>query len=576
MRSSRALLFIIEHAALLALLLIVAAATGTLVMGPRAPLALRSALGMAVAGQLFILLATFGALRPWILATFAAIVIVAAVAPAARWLAHRRLAGDSDRRRAGGGTAGRRPALRVVTVTALLTLPLFLLALYPPIAFDETLYHLPFVRAIARSGAIRFLPDVRFSLFPQLHEVLCVPPFLLLGGTATHLVALAQLLLLAGLLIQWPSQRFAGFLAAALVLGNPIVVQLSTVTYVDAALTLFIAAGFCCLERNRAAAGFLLGTACSVKYLGWYFGVAALVYLLIFSPNRRRAIPLFLGSFLIAVLPMYGRIVAFTGNPFFPYLPKLFGTSPWTMSLPGAITPAAHIVNALRLFWDVTFARERVNLQPPYSPLFAVAMLITIIAATRDRRAALIAALCVGYIAIFTFLPQDSRYLLPLLPLVSIAAAIAVVPLLRRRLVIALTVLSIAPGMAYAGYRLARQWPVPVTAGQQQQYLEKHVPEYRALEHRGKGRIYVCAAEQLKYFGGDALLGDVVGPFGNETMIGGSRDSEDLARNLDRFHIRYLLLSRAHCPPPWQRLPSAPRFERVYVDDGAELWRVRP
>ena len=553
------LLFLIEHAAVLLLLLVVAAAAGTLVIGSRTSLALRAALGMAVAGQTFVLLATIGALRPWTLCAFGAISIV------------------------GGAARMEKAAFRwkLVAIAAVATIPLFLLALYPPVAFDEPLYHLPFVQAMARSGALRFWADLRFPAFPQLHESLCVPAFLLAGDTATHLVAWSEVIVLAGLMIVWPQQRLAGILAAALVLGNPIVVQVATITYAEAALMLFVAAGFYCLDRNSTAAGFLLATACSVKYLGWYFGAAAFLYLLIAGTNRRRTIPLFIGAFIAGTLPMYGRIVALTGNPFFPFLTGVFGRSPWAMSMPATIAPATRVVNALRLFWDISFARERVNLQPPYSPLFAVAMLITIIAATRDRRAAFLTAICAGYIAIFTFLPQDSRYLLPLLPLVSIAAAISVLPLLRRKMVIALSLLAVAPGFAYAGYRIARQGPPPTTTMQRRQYLEEHIPAYRALEHRGPGRIYVCGAEQLKYFGGEDLRGDVVGPFAlgsaGVSPAGaklGLRDGAHAGGTpaLPGGPFRYLLVARDHCP----LVPAEPRFELVYADDQATLWRLRP
>jgi len=450
-----------------------------------------------------------------------------------------------------------------------LLIPIAILALYPPIAFDETLYHLPFVRAIAQCGGINFFTDIRFPAFPQLHEILCVPPFLLFGDTATHFVSVVELLLLAALLVAWPEERLAGILAAALVLGNPIVIQLGTVTHVEIALTLFIAAGFYCFGHSPAAAGLLLGTACSVKYLGWYFAAAGVVYLLLFGPNRKRALPIFLATFAAAVLPMYGRIVALTGNPFFPFLTKIFGNSPWAMALNPETT------NAFRLFWDITFDRARVNWQPPYSPLFAIAMLITFMAATRNRRAAFLSAICIGYIVIFTFLPQDSRYLLPLLPLVSVAAAMAIAPMLRRKMLIALSLLSIAPGIAYAGYRIARQGAPPITSAQRQRYLEIRLPELRALEHRGTGRIYVCGAEQLKYFGGDDLYGDVTGPFANQKIFGGSRNVEELSRALENLHVRYLLISHAHCPSAWQQLPRAPRFERVYADGGADLWMVK-
>jgi len=517
-------------------------------------LALRFTIALAVLGQVLVALGILGLLRPWVLVIVAAMILI---------LFH------AETRRRGESFA----FLRVSAPPreTVLLLPIALLALYPPIAFDETLYHLPFVRAIANSGAINFLENLRFPIFPQLHEVLCVPVFLLLGDTATHFVALAELLLVAGVVLAWPEQRTAGILAAALVLGNPIVIQVGTVTHVEAALMLFVAAGAYCLDRHPAAAGFLLGTACSVKYLGCYFAAAGFIYLLLFGTNRRRTIPLFVATLVLAVLPMYGRIVALTGNPVFPFLPKVFGASAWAASFPGA---TERVSGALRLFWNITFARDRVGLQPPYSPLFAIAMFITFAAATRDRRAAFLSLVCIGYIAIFTFLSQDSRYLLPLLPLVSVAAAMTIAPLLPKKTILALSMLAIAPGIAYAGYRLWRQGPPPLTQSQRRRYLEAHVPEFRALERRGAGRIYGCGAEQLHYFGGDDFIGDVIGRDANERIFGNARNAADLSRALRPLNIRYLLISKRHTPAAWQRLPSAPLFERMYADDAAELWRV--
>ena len=305
--------------------------------------------------------------------------------------------------------------------------------------------------------------------------------------------------------------------------------------------------------------------------LGVYSAAAGLVYLLLFGPNRRRVVPRCAATLMLAVLPMYGRIVALTGNPVFPLLPKVFGASAWTAELP---TATDRISSALGLLWNVTFARDRVGFQPPYSPLFAIAMLITFAVATRNRRAAFLSIVCIGYIALFTFLSQDSRYLLPLLPLVSVAAAMTIAPLLSKKTILVLSMLAIAPGIAYAGYRLWRQGPPPLTESQRRRYLETHIPEFRALERRGAGRIYVCGAEQLHYFGGDDFIGDVIGRDANERIFGDAKNAADLSRALRPLNIRYLLISRRHTPAAWQRLPSAPLFERMYADDAAELWRV--
>ena len=220
-------------------------------------MALRLTIALAVAGQILVVLGILGLLQAWVLVMLGVLILGERV--------------HAEMGRSGGVSAFLRlsPSPR----ETVLLIPLALLALYPPIAFDETLYHLPFVRAIANSGAINYFADIRFPAFPQLHELLCVPVFLLLGDTATHFVAVAEVVLVVGLLIAWPKERAAGILAAALVLGNPIVMQIGSVTYVDAALMLFVN-------------GLLVGTAIMVGGVGfqsmladtadeheWLFGV---------------------------------------------------------------------------------------------------------------------------------------------------------------------------------------------------------------------------------------------------------------------------------------------------------------
>jgi hypothetical protein len=567
-------LFVLKHAAALTGILLVATAAGTVIDGARTPVSLRAALGLGVAGEVFIVLGAVGALRPLGISSFVVPVLVLGAA------------------RAGGNwrwKIGWKPLAGALAVV----LPLLLLALHPPLAFDETLYHLPFVQRMAASGWLTFQPDLRNPLFPQLHEALCVPVFLALGDQATHLFALAETLILVALLVEWvgPGQRRAGFLAAAAVIGSPIVVYLSMITYVEMAMALFIAAGFRCLDgwddlerhsNNALAAGFLFGCACCVKYHAWYFAAGGLLFLLLFGSNRRRAVPMFLLSFLVAVLPTYGLLVLLTGNPFFPYFARLFGESQWHTSIVRDASTGVRVTDAIRVFWDATFARQRLNGQPPYSPFFGIAFLVTVIAAFRNRRAMFLAILSAGYVAIFTFLPQDSRYLIALLPLLSIAAATAVVSWLgarpsARNITIGLCLVALTPGAAYAAYRLAALGVVPpVTADQRRLTLERRIPEYRALERRSGGPIYVCGAEQLKYFAGAEMVGDVVGPYPEGRLLGAGGSTANLVSFSRQLHIRYILISRRVCPPEWSQIVTGPRFERVYADADAELWRVLP
>ena len=131
-------------------------------------------------------------------------------------------------------------------------------------------------------------------------------------------------------------------LAAAAWLGNPLVVYLGGTGYVEPLLALSVTAACWAFWRWRrdgrdgwlALAAVFAGAAAATKYLGLYFvGMLALGALLGGSPapaasraGRLRSLALFGGVALLVMAPWYGRIVAMTGNPVFPYLPEVFGS----------------------------------------------------------------------------------------------------------------------------------------------------------------------------------------------------------------------------------------------------------
>ena len=544
-------LFLAKHAAVLALLLLTAAGAGTLAAGPREGIALRAALGLALFGQACFFLAALGQLSALPLI---GLTVVAIAGGALRF------------------QSIERPGPSILIASALGITPLFVLALYPPLAFDETLYHLPFVRALAGDGALRFLTEMRFPVFPQIHELLCVPVFLLAGDVATHLVSLAEVLVTAALLIEWGCRHEtrAGWLAAALFLGSPLVIHLSTVTYVDAALTLFVAAGFYALDRQRfALAGLFFGTACSVKYLGGYFAFAALVIVITAIgriADRRRAATVFTIACAAAALPTTVWIALATHNPLFPFV----GTSLWSLPSLPAITFGEHVIRMLRVMWDVTFARDRMNFQPPITPLLIALVFIVLGAAMRNARARWVVLLSAGYVVLMSFLPQDSRYLAPLLPLVSVVAAVQIAARWPRATTL-LALLAVAPGVAYAGYRIALLGKPPANAAQRGAWLARHVPAYPALLRAGNERIYVCGGEQLKDYAGGALLGDFAGPFSYQRILAGANGTAAIAPRLRAIDVRYFLVIKRVCAPPLANGEMA----LTYEDAAAQLWQVQ-
>ncbi|HET9209125.1 MAG TPA: phospholipid carrier-dependent glycosyltransferase [Thermoanaerobaculia bacterium] len=483
--------------------------------------------------------------------------------------------------------------------------PLVLLALYPPTAFDATLYHLPFARAFVESGGVPYLLDRRVPVFPQVNEILFAAVMLFGPDVAAHGVQLLMTLVSAALAAEWgrrafPGRPWVGWLAAALFLGNPIVVYLAGTGYIEAGLTLFVTAGLYCLDRWRSGGGrgwlilaaALTATACDVKYLGLFFlGVAGLGVLL---AGRGRPLParlrdglLFGAVGLLFLAPWYLRILAFSGNPLFPFLPGIFGANPWTPTgVPEPQQPHGnHLAHWLRLPWDLVFRRDLYNQQPPFSPFYLPAVPLLLLGAVRHRWVREALALAALYALVFTFLPPDGRYLEPILPLasVAVAASLAIASDSRRiprRAVAALCLLCFLPGWLYAGYRMRKQGPLPVTTAQRESYLLRSLPFYPAVSwlNRTYGSAYTVwglHAESMAYLARGRFLGDWFGPAGFVRVLSGVQRPEDLHRKLRGLGAGYLLVTENGGLP----FPEDGAFRRwfmpVYADAHARVYALR-
>ncbi|HVT61015.1 MAG TPA: glycosyltransferase family 39 protein [Thermoanaerobaculia bacterium] len=591
----------------------------------------------------------------------------------------------------------------LATIIALL--PFVALALYPPTAFDATLYHLPFARAFAASGGLPFLPRLRSPIFPQLQEVLFALLLLFFDDVAAHAVAALATALTVALLLAWGGRGFtrgAGWIAAAAYAGSPIVVYLSGTAYVEPGLVLFATAAMYALARWREAgerrwlalAAVFGAAAADSKYLGLYFlGVVALGAVAERPPRlpqpaphpgtsaapvsaagrpagrwRRLGVVAVAGGLLLA--PWYARILLATGNPVFPFLPEIFGASPWTalnVRSPGELGPRLGelVVALVRAPWDVVFARQRLGGYPPYSPVYLLALPALAAAAWRDRRVRALLLVSAAYALVVLALLPDARYLLVALPLVSLATGEAVASRLglvltgradpedaaafaccgtpgrsetalrcrggglleasigsppatprspshpsggegdasspgartnfvltrggrvssrlvpaRPPVLAAIALACFLPGWLYAGYRLAKQGPLPVTAAARDRYLARALPIYPAIRYLNLAcgpsySLYSLHAENMAYFAAGRFLGDWTGPAAFWRVVPADGDPGALDRNLRALGADHLLTVEGKSQPlALDGAAFRARFHLVYSDRHARLFAL--
>jgi hypothetical protein len=475
---------------------------------------------------------------------------------------------------------------------ALVLSPLLLLPLYPPTSFDSTMYHLPYAKAFAATGGVPFLASLRFPVFPQLMELLFSGMLLFADDVAAQSLQALVTFLTAGLVFVWGREAFgrtAGWLGAATYLGNPIVAYLAGTAYVDPGVSLFATAALFAVwrwRRSRERAWLILAavfasSAAATKYLGLFF-VAAIGTIVLLTPAPRarwRNVLHFTAVAAVILIPWYGRILLHTGNPLFPYFPALFGSSAWEHAQHQfrVVSP----LSVLTLPWDLVFRRETFLWHPPVSPVYLVALPFTLFAAVRDARVRRMFLFAVAYAFFVRALSRDPRYLLPILPLMSMTAGagLALLPMTRRLLAGAVSVLLL-PGWLYVAWQIQRLGALPVTAQQRNEFLSRRLPVYPAIRYmnRTRGRdytMYAFHAENMVYFAEGRFLGDWFGPASFEKVLSSGATPEALHSTLRALGVDYLLVVKERAPPlPLDSPQFTKRFRVVYSDPHTRVFAL--
>jgi hypothetical protein len=572
---------------------------------------LPACLGLALVGHAVLALATAGALRPWPLLAGVLAIHLAALRG---W---RQALGEA------GGRIARAPrrAAAWTAVAAVALSPGFVIGLYPPHAFDETVYHLPFARALVATGSLPYLPELRTPVFPLLAESLQALLLLAGGDEATHLVSLLATALTAALLLAWGAEsmgREASWLAAALYLGSPLVAYLAGTGYVDPLLAMLTGAGLYAAWRSSreedrgwaVAAGLLAGSAAAVKYLG--LAAVAVAALALLSGRRRGRAGAFLLAAAPVALPTYLWIWSGTGNPLHPFYPQLFGSSVWMPALEPARGLLERAGDLAALPFDAVWRRQATGNAPPLSPAFLLGVPLLVWCLVRWRPARGPSAMLGLGFASLLLVPAHARYLLPWLPLWSLLLAAAAVwavarrdalrgnplrgdatgadatggdasrldaPAIRGRSVAAAVLAAglLLPGALYGPFYVARAGAVPTTPAARREFLAVQIPGYRALAWLADGGadpsavIYALAGERLYGVAPQPILGEHTGPYAYRRVEPLLSEPHLLARELRALGATHLLLPAASAA----LLPAeAGPLRRSYADAEATLFEV--
>jgi hypothetical protein len=413
----------------------------------------RLTLGLAIWIWVLFGLASVGAYRAEVALPLAAAAIMSAAVLAVPLLRQRlhALRARGDLPRSQERWPVRLARLLSILPASVTLLALAALALSPFIGWDDDVYHLTLPKLYLAHGGFRPVAFNVYSHWPHGVELLYGLAMMLhdyLLAKWIHTGFLALLVAAVFRVCSHHGSRVAAFAASGLLLGNHVVLAEAERAYVDIASAFFflvaVAAADEHLRSRRLSALALAGIACgalaATKLTGPVGAVCiALLLGLTSTPGVQRTrwatAALVLGApVLLFAVPWYVKSYLYTGNPVYPLLYDWFGGIEWSAEVGKDFARWHRRIGAGRSFFDYLALPYRVATQggdsydrfgESVSSFWVAAVPFTLLL-LRYAPAARSYVLCaVFYFVVWALGSQQIRFLIPILPLLAIAAALA-------------------------------------------------------------------------------------------------------------------------------------------------------
>lgn len=324
-------------------------------------------------------------------------------------------------------------------------------ALFPVLEHDDNVYHLTIPRVYLEDHALTRMPSSLFANMPHIVEVLYTIPMapgdFVAPKVFTYSIALWTLVALVAFARPLAGEFGAGLLALVFVSGKNVQWHLG-LAYVEPVIGFFLLCACLAFWRWRATRddGLLrvvavgCGMAVASKYSAWGFA-AAILGVTAFAAIRARA----RGVFALALIPLalaapwLVKNALYTGNPLYPNLYGTFDGAYWSKiqelhllrSVSYAGGPEKTLASYLLLPWRLV-TRDTFF----FSPCTAMSLMALFVAAfampsnRRAPRAELLAIAAAGF-ASWAFSVQQGRFLVAWAPVMALAAALGLAPLLH-------------------------------------------------------------------------------------------------------------------------------------------------
>jgi hypothetical protein len=388
------------------------------------------------------------------------------------------------------------------------------------------------------------------------------------------------------------------------------VLWLGASAYIDIGLALFVTMGIYSFlnwghlkEKKWLILGALfLGFSAGSKYPALFF-LILFAFVAVYIGLKDRKLLHTLIFLLIAAgvaSPWYFRNWYYTGNPVFPFLSDIFGYSFWNaMDIQGALNDLIHahgagksVQSLLLLPWNLAFNQPKFLMEAHFSHiyLFTLPLLLLSLAHSKIRELFIVV---LSYLLFWFETAQVLRYLIPIIPLLSLITAASIEHCLgfifpkrpeglkKGILTLAVSMALFSPGWLYAFHRLQNEDYPPCTKEEQAYYLTEKLPSFPAYQYLNQTRgrnysLYALFDENMAYFADGRFMGDWFGPGRFERIYSKFSNVKALHQELRSLGANYFLIRRGRVPiePPPEDFFSPSYFKLIMKNHHFVLFEV--
>ena len=368
----------------------------------------------------------------------------------------------------------------------------FFNSMAPEISFDGSRYHLGLAGRYLREHGFHRITDNLYASLSQGVEMLYLYAFAFGRHSGAAMVHFAFLLVLVWLMLRYASRAgfpVAGAAGALLVFASPIVGADGTSAYNDVAVAAIGFGLFCLLQqwseersgRLLVAIGLVAGFAYAAKYTAWIGVPYALGYVAWKSRSFRNVLVVALCAAL-AIAPWMAKNWLWIDNPLAPFFNGLFPNPYLTVAFEREYRH--HMAwYGLQNRWDLPMqATVRGSLSGLLGPVFLLSPVALVSLRRPEGRQLLLAALVFGA---NYFSNIGTRFLIPPLPFVALAMALALSRIPRAAVALALVHAVISWPAIVRRYCAPDAWHlarIPFNAAlrivPEERFLQSNLPDY--------------------------------------------------------------------------------------------------